>query len=64
MTLRCDQEGASVRIYTAPLRGEDGALLTPEMFLNRTIDVKGIVDLSEGECVVRVFAPENISVQP
>ena len=64
MTLRCDQEGAFVRIYTAPLRGEDGALLTPEMFLNRTIDVTGIVDLSEGECVVRVFAPENISVQP
>lgn len=64
LTLLCEQDGTTVCVRTAPLRGEDGALLAPEMFLNRTIDVKGIVDSYEGNNRVHVFAAENISIQP
>ena len=41
-----------------------GTLILPEDLLNKTIDVKGIVDIYEGQCQIRVFSMDHITIQP
>ena len=62
ITLTCMAEGGDITVRTAPLRDENGNLITQDMYLGKTIDVKGIVDLFDGTYQVKVFTPENIII--
>lgn len=53
-TLTCDANGIPVTVRTAPM---------VESCLGRTISVRGIVDIFDGDCQIKVFIPENITIQ-
>ena len=60
LTLTCVSDGHTVYVRTIPLYGADGELLTADMFIGRTIDVRGIVDYHDGLHQVKVFTQNNI----
>ena len=63
ITLICEQDGVTVTIRTVPMKDESGNLITQDMYLGKTIDVKGIVDCFDGTCQIKVFTPENITIK-
>ena len=62
MTLTCDADGIPVTVRTALLMDENGNPITEEAFLGKTIDVKGIVDLFDGACQIKVYTANNITI--
>ncbi len=62
MTLTCEADGVTVLVRTAVLRDAQGQLLTQDMFLGKTISVKGIVDYYDGEYQIKVFLADAITV--
>ena len=63
ISLTCeDENGNQVIVRTAVLRNADGSIVTEDVFLNKTIDVKGIVDMFNGEYQIKVFILGNITV--
>ncbi len=62
MTLVCEVDGVTVKVRTAVLRDENGALITQDAYVGNTIDVRGIVDYFSGEYQVKVFSPQDITV--
>ena len=63
ITLICEQNGITVTIRTIPMRDGDGNLITQEMYLGKILDVKGFVDYFDGGYQIKVFTPENITIQ-
>ena len=64
MTLSCMANGTPIKLRTAVLQDENGALITQDMLLNKTLDVKGIVDYYEGEYQIKIFAWNAITIHP
>lgn len=62
MTLTCKVGDTFVDIRTIVLYDENGNLLTESDFLNKTIDVKGIVDYFSGSYQIKVFTANDITV--
>lgn len=62
MTLTCEVDGQTVTVRTIVLRDENGEMLTQADFLNKTIDVTGIVDYFSGEYQIKVFTTNDITV--
>lgn len=62
MTLTCFSDSVTVKVRTTVLRDENGELLTEEDFLNKTIDVTGIVDYFSGEYQIKVFTADEIVI--
>ena len=62
LTLTCEKNGQTVSVRTAPLHDADGKLVTADVFSGKTIDVKGIVDLYDGQYQVKVFTPNSITI--
>ena len=63
ITLQCESEdGETLQIRTEPLFDENGELITQDQYLNRTINVQGIVDRHNGKCQIRVFLSSGITV--
>lgn len=62
MTLTCEVDGREVTIRTTVLRNSNKELYTPEDFLNKTINVTGIVDYFSGEYQIKVFSAKNIEI--
>jgi len=63
MTLTCDCNGVQVFVRTAVLRDAAGNIVTEEAFLNKTVDVVGIVDYFDGAYQIKVFTLDNITVK-
>ena len=63
MTLTCEANGVTVTVRTAVLLDENNERITADAFLGKTIDVKGIVDLYDGTCQIKVFAANNITIK-
>ncbi len=61
LTLHCQSGDTAVTLRTIPLKRQDGSLASPEDFIGKTIDVKGIVDTFGGQCQLRVFSLNDIS---
>ncbi|MBE5768655.1 MAG: hypothetical protein E7333_03580 [Clostridiales bacterium] len=61
-TLVCEADGHTVAVRTIPLRDAEGNLLTPDAYMGKTIDVKGIVDYFDGNYQIKVFTADSISV--
>ena len=48
MTIECTSDGIPVTIRTAVLKDEDGNIITEELYMGETIDVRGVVDYFDG----------------
>ncbi len=62
MTLTCECDGETITVRTTVFRDGDGKLYTEDMYMGKTIDVRGIVDSFDGAYQIKVFSPENITV--
>lgn len=62
MTLTCKAGDSYIDVRTIVLYDENGNLLTESNFLNKTIDVKGIVDYFSGAYQIKVFKVEDITI--
>ena len=64
VTLTCEKDGVNVYVRVAPLRDQNGALIPQDVYLGRTIDVKGIVDSYEGRYQIQVLLNSGITIHP
>ena len=62
MTLTCEVDGTEITVRTIVLYDENGELITESAYLDKTIDVVGIVDYFSGEYQIKVFSTEDITV--
>ena len=62
ITLTCVQEDVTVTVRTIPMRDSEGNPITQEAFLGKTIDVRGVVDYFDGAYQIKVFTPDNITI--
>lgn len=62
MTLTCKVGEDYVDVRTVVLRDENGNLITESEYLNKTIDVKGIIDCFDKEYQIKVFKAEDIII--
>ncbi len=62
MTLTCEANGITITVRTTVLRKADKTLYGPSDFLNKTIDVTGIVDYFSGDYQIKVFSVKNINI--
>ena len=62
MSLTCKINGKTITVRTEVLKNASGELLTQDMFVGKTIDVKGIVDYYNGNYQIRVFYPNAITI--
>jgi len=62
MTLSCKVDGIDVKVRTSVLRDENGNIITEDFYLDKTIDVQGIIDYFEGEYQIKVFTSNQITV--
>ena len=63
ITLTCEADGVTVTVRTAVLLDENNERITADAYLGKTIDVRGIVDLYDGTCQIKVFAANNITIK-
>lgn len=62
ITLTCEAGGITITVRTARLLDENGERITQDAFLGKTIDVKGFVDFFDGGYQIKVYTPENITI--
>lgn len=62
MTLECTSGGIPVQIRTAVLY-ENGEMITQDRYIGKIISVKGIVDFYEGAHQIKVFLPDQITLE-
>ena len=60
LTLTCEADGQTILVRTVPLYNGNTAVRADD-FLNKIIDVKGIVDIYEGQYQVKVFTFNSIT---
>ena len=64
MTLTCeDESGKRITVRTEVLRNADGSKVTEDYFLNKTIDVKGVVEYFKGAYQIKVFDLTDVVIQ-
>lgn len=63
MTLYCEKDGVKITVRTVVLRDSQGNLITQDAYIGKTIDVKGIIDIFEGEHQIKVFTTQQIQIQ-
>ncbi len=62
MTLTCKKDGVTISVRTVVLKDAEGNLITADAYQNKTIDVRGIVDVYDGKYQIKVFSPDDIIV--
>ena len=62
MTLTCKMGDKTVDVRTIVLYDDAGNLITDSAYLNKTIDVKGVVDYFNGAYQIKVFKADDITV--
>ena len=63
ISLTCeDAQGNEITVRTVVLKNADGSDVKQDAFVGKTIDVKGIIDLYNGEYQVKVFALSHITI--
>ena len=63
MTLNCEADGIPVTIRTVVLTDANGKLITEDAYLDKTIDVKGIIDFFDGQYQIKVFSAKDITIK-
>ena len=62
MTMICEADGREIRVRTAVLTGSDRKLITPDAYLGKVIDVRGIVDFYDGSYQIKVLTAGDITI--
>lgn len=62
ITLYCEKDGVKITVRTVVLRDSEGNLITQDAYIGKTIDVKGIIDIFEGEHQIKVFTTQQIQI--
>ena len=62
MTMVCEADGREIRVRTAVLTGSDRKLITPDAYLGKVIDVRGIVDFYDGSYQIKVLKAGDITI--
>ena len=62
MTLFCEADGMEIQIRTAVLTDSNRKTITPDAYLGKVIDVRGIVDIHEGTYQIRVLSAKDITI--
>lgn len=62
ITMTCTSGGETVTIRTEPFY-ENGALISQERYVGKTIAVKGVVDFYEGAYQIRVLTPDFLTIE-
>ncbi len=62
MTLTCKVGDKTVDVRTIVLYDASGNLITESAYLNKTIDVKGVIDYFSGAYQIKVFKADDITV--
>ena len=63
MTLTCEHSGVQVTVYTVALYDRNHTLLTCDAFLGKTVSVRGIVEVHNGDYQIKVFSLNGIAIQ-
>ena len=63
MTLTCVVNGLTIKVRTTVLYDENGAKITEDFYMGKTIDVKGIIEYFDGDPQIKVFTPEDIIIK-
>lgn len=64
LTLHCTAGGTPIQVRLSAFKKEDGTYFTEDDYLNKVVDVKGIVDSFHGTYQIKVFLPDNIIIRP
>lgn len=62
ITMTCTSGGETVTIRTEPFY-ENGALISQERYVGKTIAVKGVVDFYDGAYQIRVLTPDFLTIE-
>ena len=62
MTITCEADGITVTVRTAVLLDENQNVITEDVYRDKVIDVKGIVDYFDGAYQIKVFTAKNITI--
>ncbi len=62
MTLTCKSAGQTISVRTEVLTDASGALITPDYFNGKTIDVKGLVDYFDGKYQIKVLSVNDVVI--
>ncbi|MEE0968925.1 MAG: thermonuclease family protein [Clostridia bacterium] len=62
MTLTCYADGTEIKVRTAVLRDSDGKLITEDAYIDKNINVRGIIDFYDGEYQILVLTPKDIVI--
>jgi hypothetical protein len=62
MTLTCKSGSTTIDVRTIVLRDKDGKMITADKYLDKTIDIKGIVDYFSGAYQIKVFSADSINI--
>ena len=62
MTLTCKSGDKTITVRTAVLYDENKNMITAEKYLNKNIDVKGIVAVFDGAYQINVLSAEDITI--
>ena len=63
MTLTCQAGDVTVTVRTALLLDENGNRVTEDVYLGKTIDVKGVVETYEGQAQIKVLTEKHIIIK-
>ncbi len=63
MTLYCEADGIPVVVRTVVLTDADGNLITEDAYIDKTIDVRGIIDFFGGQYQIKVFSAKDITIK-
>lgn len=64
MMLLCLSGDIPIAVRLAPMHDAQGARMTGEQFIGKTIDVKGIVDFFDGEYQIKVLTGDGCAIRP
>ncbi len=62
MTLTCQTEDQKTVIIRTVVLNDGGELVTEEYFANKTITVRGIVDVYEGTPQIKLFTLDDVDI--
>jgi hypothetical protein len=63
MTLTCMADGVTITVRTALLLDENGKRVTEDVYMGKTIDVKGVVEYYDGEYQIKVLTEKHITIK-
>lgn len=63
MTITCKIDGKTINVRTIVLLNENNELVTEDEYLNKTINVRGLIDYFNGDYQIKVYSYNDIVIQ-